>query len=211
MYELGRVSYTQGDLDSTISYLEDAIKIHPDAIQAADANYMLARTYLKQAKELLDELINNPPETVRRSVESLVQANRQRAFSYLDQTEAILSERQRTLGLTEAEHLMLRNAQFTTCVVLMDMEQYDQAVPRLNALATIYQSQPEALEALSKLAFCQRMIGMETEAQTTLRQAEVILNQLERNGMISDGTNWRNAIQGQMRGGRSTVPTPEEG
>ena len=211
MYELGRVSYTQGDLDSTISYLEDAIKIHPDAIQAADANYMLARTYLKQAKELLDELINNPPETVRRSVESLVQANRQRAFSYLDQTEAILSERQRTLGLTEAEHLMLRNAQFTTCVVLMDMEQYNQAVPRLNALATIYQSQPEALEALSKLAFCQRMIGMETEAQTTLRQAEVILNQLERNGMISDGTNWRNAIQGQMRGGRSTVPTPEEG
>ena len=209
MYALGKISYAQGDLDSAIPYLEDAIKVHPNAIQAAEANYMLARAYLAQAEKHLRELAENPPEAVRLSIEAVVQANRHRALFYLDQTEAILTDRQRTLGLTEAERLMLRNTQFTICAIWMDMEQYGQAASKLNTVATMYQDRPEALDALIQLAFCLRMLGMETESQTTLRQAEVVLNQLERVGMISDGTNWRNVIQGQMRGNQPPPP-PEE-
>jgi len=199
MYALGMLSYAQGDLDAAISFLEDAIRIHPNAIQAADANYKLARAYLGQAEEHLRDLAENPPEAVRRSIESVVRTNRHRALAYLEQTEAILSVRQQAIGLTAAERLMKRNAQFMICSVLLDMGLYEQVIPRLNAAAMLYQDRPEALDALVKLAFSQRMLGREAEAQTTLRRAEVILHQLEQVGTIPDGTNWRNVIRGAVQ------------
>ena len=199
MFALGQISFLRGDLDAAIPYLEDAIKIHPDAIQAADANYTLAKVHLEQAEKSLNELAENPPEAVRRAIESIVQTNRNRTLFYLDQTEAILADRQQAMGLIEAEKLMLRNVQFLTCRVLMDMEKYDLAIPRLNAMATMYQDRSEALEALVKLAFCQQMTGKGTEAQRTLRRADVILSQLEKTGTVADGADWRNVIQGQMR------------
>jgi len=65
----------------------------------------------------------------------------------------------------------------------------------------MYQDREEALDALMKMAYAMRMIGWNTESQTTLRRAEVILNQLKASGTIneSDGTNWQSVIQGQMR------------
>ena len=199
MYELGRICFAQGDLDAAIPYLEDAIKVHPDAIQAAEGNYTLAQAYLKRAEESLDELVENPPEAVRRSVESIVKLNRQRALLYLDRTEQILTDRQKGIGLTEAEKLMLRNVYFKTCSIQMDMEQYEEVIPRLNTIATMYQDREESLNALVKMAYAMRMTGRNTESQTTLRRAEVILNQLEKTGIIPDGTHWRNVIQGQMK------------
>jgi len=199
IYELGRISFKQGDLKSAIPFLEDAIKIHPEAIQAAEANFTLAQAHLRQADEQLRELAENPPESVRRSIESTVQTNRQRALLYFEQTERLLSDRQRALGLTEAEKLMLRNVLFMSCSTLMKMEQYDQVISRLNTIATMYQSKPEALDALLSMAHALRRVGRDAEAQTTLRRAEVILNQLEKNGTIPDGPNWRNKIQNQMR------------
>ena len=201
MYALGQISYTQGDWDSAIPYLEDAIKVHPEAIQAADANYLLARAYLEQVGKKLSELAENPPESVRRTIETIVQTNRDRALSHLDQTAAILSDRQRALGLTEAEKLMYRNVQFMFCAVLMDMERYDLAVPRLNTISTMFQDRSEVMEALSKLAVSLQMLGRETEAQTTLRRAEVILSQLEKSGTIAEAeaAQWRDVFQSRRR------------
>ena len=199
MYALGKISFVQGDWDATIPYLEDAIKVHPNAIQAADASYMLAQTYLRQADNLWNELADHPTEEDRRWIESNVQTRRHRGLYYLEQTEQILSDRQQAVGLTEAEQLMYRNVLFMTCSVLLKMEQYEQAIPKLHTVATIYQDKEEALDALVKMAYALRMIGNEAEAQTTLRRAEVILNQLEKTDTIPDGTNWRNVIQRQVR------------
>lgn len=198
MFALGNISFEQGDLDAAIAYLEDAVKVHPEAIQSAEAHYTLAQAYLRQAENQLKELVENSPEAVRRTIESIVLTHRQRALTHLTQTENVLSDRQRVIGLSEAEKLMLRNAQFAVCSVLTKMEQYDQAIPKLNALATMYQDRPETLDALVKMAYSQRMTGRETEAQTTLKRAEVLLNQLEKIGTIADGTSWRNVIREQM-------------
>jgi tetratricopeptide (TPR) repeat protein len=199
MFELGKISFTQGDMNAAITYLEDAIKVHPEAIQAAEANYTLAHAYLKQADIHLNELVATAPENVRRSIESLVYTNRRRALSYLDQTERILTDRQQAIGLIETENLMLRNVHFMTCSMLLKMEQYEQAISRLNTVATMYQDRPEVLDALIQMAYALRKTGRDTESQTTLRRAEVILNQLEKVGMITDGVHWRNKIQGQMK------------
>ena len=199
MYALGEICSAQGDWDSAIPYLENALKIHPDALQAAEANYTLAKAYLQLAENLLAELAENPPEAVRRDIESQVQSHRYRAMSYLERTEHILADRQRVMGLTVAERLMLRNVHFAVCTLLLRMEQYEQAIRRLNMVATMYHDQPEALDALYQMVFALRMIGRDAEAQTALRQAEVILNQLEKIGTISDGVEWRTKIQGQMR------------
>jgi hypothetical protein len=117
----------------------------------------------------------------------------------LDKTESILTDRQRAIGLTEAEKLMLRNVQFMSCSLLLTMEQYEQVIPRLNTVATIYQEREEALDALLKMAYAMRMVGRDVESQTTLRRAEVLLNQMEKLGIITDGTNWRRNIQRQMK------------
>jgi tetratricopeptide (TPR) repeat protein len=199
MYELGKISFAQGDLDAAIPYLEDALKVHPDAIQAAEANYTLAQAYIRRAEKHLGELEETMPEGVRLEILSLAKANRLRALTYLEKTEVILSDRQRAMGLTEAEKLMLRNVYFTICSIMLNMEQYEQAIPRLNTVATMYQDREEALNALTQMAYAMRKVGRDSEALTALRQAEVILNQLEQIGTISDGTHWRNVIQGLMR------------
>jgi tetratricopeptide (TPR) repeat protein len=199
MYALGKISFVQGDLDAAIPYLEDAIKVHPNAIQAADASYMLAQAYLRQAENLLDEREDNPTVEVLQWIESNVRTRRLRGLSYLDRTEQILADRQQAMGLTEEEELMRRNVLFITCSVLLKMEQYEQVIPKLNMAATLYQDREEALDALVKMAYALRMIGSDTDSQTTLRRAEVILNQLEKTGTITDGTDWRNVIQGQIK------------
>ena len=199
MYELGRISFERGKWDAAIPYLEDAIKIHPNALQAAEANYTLARAYLRQADTHLGELEETLPESVRQFIESIVQTNRQQALRYLERAEYLLSDRQRALGLTEYESRMLRNTHFTTCSILIKMERYEQVIPKLNTLATMYHDKPAALDALLQMAYVLRMTGRETESQTALRRAEVILNQFEKTGTIADGTDWRNKIQSQMK------------
>jgi hypothetical protein len=117
----------------------------------------------------------------------------------LDQAEHLLTVRQHALGLTESERLMLRNVHFRTCSVLLDMEQYEQVIPRLNTIATMYQNRAEALEALTKMGYALRMVGKKEEELQTFKRAMVVLDQLEKTGAILDGTKWRNAIQEQMR------------
>jgi outer membrane protein assembly factor BamD (BamD/ComL family) len=86
-----------------------------------------------------------------------------------------------------------------SCVILLQMEQYEQAALRLNTVAMMYQDRPEALDALIKMTHALRVVGRDTEAQMALRRAEVLLNQLEQIGTITDGAHWRNLIQGQAR------------
>ena len=197
MYLLGEMSFARGDLAAAIPYLEDAIRVHPDAVQAADANYLLAMAYLRQAESMLGELTYNTPDAVRRAAESTATLNRRRALFYLDQTERILLERQKVMSLTESERMMLRNTLFMSCSILLRMEQFEQVIPRLNTAATMYQDRPESLDALVQMSYAMRRLGQEEESKKTLRRAEVILNLLEENGIITDGTAWRDKIQGQ--------------
>ena len=199
MFELGKISFEQGDLDSAIPYLEDAIQVHPNAVQAAEANYTLGLAYIRQAERLLNELAPDAPEAVRRSVEANARTHRHRALRYFEHAEIILTDRLQAMGLIPAERLMLRNAHFKICTTLLLMEQYEEATLRLNTAAAMYQDSEEALYALVQMAFALRMIGRDTESQTALRRAEVILNQLEQLGIVVDGADWRNVIQGQMR------------
>ena len=199
MFELGKISFERGDLDSAIPYLENAIRVHPQAVQAADANYTLGLAYMRQAERRLGELPDDPTEAVRRAAESFAQTSRHRALQYFERAEAILTERLQTMGLTTAERLMLRNAHFKICTTLLRLEQYEQAIPRLNTAATMYQDREESLDALIKMAVALRMVGREAESQTELRRAEVILNQLEQVGAVTDGAEWRSVIQEQMR------------
>jgi len=199
MFELGKISFEQGDLDSAIPYFEDAIRVHPYAVQAAEANYTLARAYLLQAERLIQALPPDTPESIQWSAEAEAQTYRHRALRYFEQAEAILTDRQRGMGLTAAEKLMLRNAHFKICYTLLQMERYEQAIPYLNTAATMYQESEEALDALVQMAMALRMVGRDAESQTALRQAEVILNQLEQTGAVGDAAEWRSVIQGQMQ------------
>ncbi|MDR0522587.1 MAG: tetratricopeptide repeat protein [Planctomycetaceae bacterium] len=199
MYRLGKISYEQGNIDEAIPYLEDAVKIHPEAEAAADAHYALSKTYLRRADKQFKESAGCPTEALRQMTESAAQQDQQRGLAHIEKTVSILEDRRRTAGLTEAENLMYRNAQFQTAFLLMRMKEYLRAVPMLNNLATKYQDRPEALDALIAMAVALRLTGRETESETTLNRAEVILNQLEQNGKIADGTNWRNTINRQRK------------
>ena len=197
MYLLGEICFDQGNFEQAIPYYEDAIRVHPDAPQAADANYHLALAYFRISDDILAELSYMTPDAVRRSVEATAAINRRRALAYFEQAEFMLLERQQTMGLTEAERMMLINTHFMTCRILLSMGQYEQAIPKLNTAATMFQDRAEALHALIQMAHAMRMIGQDEESQTTLRRAEVILNYLEQIGTIEDGEMWRNKIRRQ--------------
>jgi tetratricopeptide (TPR) repeat protein len=198
MFELGKTSFYRGDLDSAIPYLEDALRVHPNAIQAAEAHYYLGRVYWQQADNMLDELTGDTLFNIRQSIESNARGCKDRAIWHFEQAETILTTRQQAMGLTTAEQLMYHNVQFKVSMILLQMRQYEQAIQRLNRAATMFLGTPEALDALLMMAYAQRMLDRETESETTLRQAEAILNQLEQNDLIDNAEEWRNAIRNQM-------------
>jgi glycerophosphoryl diester phosphodiesterase len=195
MFALGRLCYEKGEIEEAIPYLEDAVKIHPDAIQAAEAHYNLSQAYVVRANEKLKTLENQQTDTVQGILESQVTAERQIALTHIQQAGKILLDRQQAVGLTPSEKLMLRNAQFGAGSILMKMNMYDQAISLLNIAATRYQDQPESLDALMSLALALRKIGRVEESKTTLNRAEVVLNQLEKNGTIPAGSHWAERIR----------------
>lgn len=197
MYALGKLHYERGDLVDAIPYLEDAVLIHPNAIQAADGHYYLSQAYLNRADERLNMLEAAPLESVKEAIREEVRADRQRALAHFEKTEELLVKRQNAIGLSKAEQLMLRNAVFGSGAVLMQLERFPEAIPVFDLAATRYQDAPEGLDALMQIAVAYRRLGRPEEALPVLNRAEVVLNRLEKTGMIPPENDWASRIQVQ--------------
>ncbi|MDR3183635.1 MAG: tetratricopeptide repeat protein [Planctomycetaceae bacterium] len=199
LYALGQLCYRRNELPEAAAHLEDAVKIHPDAVQAADGYYTLALCYQRQAENALAKLDDSSTEKMHNAINAAATENRQMALTNLKRGIGVLSEREKGIGLTGSEQLMLRNAQFAVGTLMMKMNLFREAVPVWNQTAMYYQNKPEALDALISLAYALRKTGRKEESLSMLNRANVLLNQLVQNDLITDSERWRNLIEQEKR------------
>lgn len=195
MYALGKLFYEQGRTDDAMPYLEDAIKIHPNAIQAADAHYCLYQALLKKAEGIESERKNAVLDEVRFQIDHEIRRDWDKALLHAQKAEELLVKRQNAVGLTEAEQLMLRNSIYGAGNLMIKLGRYDQAIPLLQITATRYQGRPESLDALIQLALAYRKSGRDADALPILNHAEVVLNQMIKIGTIPKENRWASQIK----------------
>ncbi len=197
LYALAHLQYEQGKWEDAITGFESALKLHPNAVQTADAHYCLAQSYLRRAENMVKDAAASPLEAVRRKVEADALQEQEKALAQLQKAEELLIKRQQALGLTEAEQLMLRNTLFGAGSILMRLKMYEQAIATLNLAATRYQDRPESMDALLNLAVAFRHLNNRAETLATLNRAEVVLRQLVKNGTIPAENRWAALIDVQ--------------
>ena len=197
IYALGKLYFEHGDLTGCIPYFEDALQIHPDAPQAADAHYCLALAFLRRCDDALATLDDTTLEATRRKIETDSQIDRVRALEHLLKTEELLVKRQDAVGLSEAELLMLRNTLFGIGSIQMKLKQYDQAILTYDLAATRYQDRPEALDALLQIAVAYRMLDRPLDAVPILNRASILLDNLKKANIVQENNNWEEQIETQ--------------
>ncbi len=197
LYALAQLNFERGQWEEAISGYESALQLHPNAIQAAEAHYCLAQSYLQRARQMIQDAAATPLEAVRKKVEADSLREQEKALAQFQKAEELLIKRQQALGLTEAEQLMLRNTLFGAGSILMQLKMYEQAIDTLNLSATRYQDRPEAMDALLNLAVAFRHLNNREEALAMLNRAEVVLRQLVKSGTIPAENSWTALIEVQ--------------
>lgn len=195
MYALGKLFYEQNRVDDALPYLEDAIKIHPNAVQAADAHYCLYQVLLKKADEIESERTQTTLDEIRSQINREIRQNREKALEHVQNAEELLVKRQNAMGLTESEQLMLRNSIYGAGYLMMKLGRYDQAIQLFRIAATRYQNRPESMDALLQLALAYRESGRDADAMPILNHAEVVLNQMVKIGTIPKENRWASQIK----------------
>ncbi|MDR1053968.1 MAG: tetratricopeptide repeat protein, partial [Planctomycetaceae bacterium] len=197
VYLLAKLSYERGNTDDAIVYLEDALKIHPNAPQAAEAHYFVSRSYLTRADATLAMLKDAAQiREVREQIRDSVANDRGLALEHIQTTQSLLSRRRETRELSESETIMLRNAMFGAGKIMILLEQYEKAIATFNMAATRY-NEPISLDALLQIAIAYRNLNRPNEAISALNRAEMLLQQFEESGTIPKENDWKSKIQVQ--------------
>ncbi|MDR1485853.1 MAG: tetratricopeptide repeat protein [Planctomycetaceae bacterium] len=199
VYLLAKLSYEQGNTGDAIVYLEDALKIHPNAPQAAEAHYFVSRSYLTRAETTLGMMKDAAQiNEVRNQIQNSVLNDRVSALEHIQMAERLLLQRRDTRELAESELIMLRNTMFGAGKIMMLLEQYEKAVAAFNMVATRYQ-EPASLDALLQIAIAYRQLNRKDDAVAALNRAEMLLQQFEESDTIAKGTDWAAKIQVQKK------------
>ncbi|MDR2641462.1 MAG: tetratricopeptide repeat protein [Planctomycetaceae bacterium] len=199
VYLLAKLSYERGNTNDAIVYLEDALKIHPNAPQAAEAHYFVSRSYLTRAETTLGMMKDAAQiNEVRDQIRASVAADRGLALEHIQTAERLLMQRRDTRELSESESIMLRNTMFGAGKIMMLLEQYEKAIATFNMVATRYQ-EPASLDALLQIALAYRLLNKKDDATAALNRAEMLLQQFEESGTIPKGTDWMSKIQLQKK------------
>lgn len=179
-FALGNIYYMQGDYDRAIHTLEDAVQLHPDAIQGADARYEIARAYLARAEKSERSGKESPLNRVKErfSMESL--HSREKALENYRECERLLRQRQDGIDLAESDALMLRNVLFGIGAEAMNLRRFQEAIEAYNIAATEYQESPDALFALMQIAIAYRALGNDAEAFGVVGRARILFERLQK-------------------------------
>jgi tetratricopeptide (TPR) repeat protein len=197
VYLLAKLSYERGNTTDAIVYLEDALKINPNAPQAAEAHYFVSRSYLTRADATLTMLKDSAQiREVREQIRDSVANDRGLALEHIQTAQSLLSRRRDTRELSASETVMLRNAMFGAGKIMISLEQYEKAIAVFNMAATRY-NEPVSLDALLQIALAYRNLNRPNEAMSALNRAEMLLQQFEESGTIPKENDWKAKIQVQ--------------
>ncbi len=179
LFALGKLLAEDGRHLDAIERLEEAVARYPDAQQSIEARYLIAEACLQAAKVPQEKAATDTGETARLVHRKQAAQLLERAIHYFQETEQVLNRRAEQTELNPLEKSMLRNSYFAIGAALVDLGRYDEAIKAFSAAANRYQHDPEVLDAFVQISYCYRRLNKPREAQGTVRQAMLVLQQIK--------------------------------
>jgi tetratricopeptide (TPR) repeat protein len=179
-FALGNLYFHRGNYEQASMALEYAIEQHPNAPQAAEANYLISRSYIEQATASDKLAAAALLARVKAAEDERAKAARMSALEHYRMCEAELRQRQDSISLTDSEALMLRNALFGIGAESMNVKRYEDAIAAYELAAAEYQETPGALFALSQAALAYQALGDDATALSVINRAKILYEILKR-------------------------------
>lgn len=204
IYALGRMHYSRKDFERALDILEHAVILHPEAVQVADAYYMIAQSYLSRV-ESSDEKVRTTNLSTTRERASLESQNaRNSALEFFEKTRAALNVREQEIPLSESEQMMQLICYFEIAKQQLALERYDEALLSFESAQTRFQERPETLDALIQVAQIYRLKGKSDQAKETINRGKVLLQRLSAMNAFPPGyrfneQEWKELLDWQSR------------
>ena len=175
IFLLGKLHYFQGDFDSCVARLEEALKRYPNERECPEARFLIAQSYRKLAR-LYGEQISR---TTDRTLKSQIVLNwrstlRRGAELYLDAIGS-LEELSRPSDL-ERTYLKLAYIYYADC--LYDLEDYETAVEAYERVADRYERDQIALAAYVQIINSYQRQGRWEKTRAVLARMRWLIKQL---------------------------------
>ncbi|HLJ12319.1 MAG TPA: tetratricopeptide repeat protein, partial [Planctomycetaceae bacterium] len=167
-----------GRFDDAILRLEEFRDRYPQAAEAAEVRFLLARALQKSAE--LPEARWKTAETdnARNEFKRQMQERLDRAIRELQALQTLLLNRQSAGQLDQPGQVMLRNCFFEIANCHFLLGRYEAAIAAYSTSAGRYQQEADSLTAYVQIANCYDRMQKPAEALSTLAQAQLILKQL---------------------------------
>jgi tetratricopeptide (TPR) repeat protein len=191
LFALGELLGEAGRPAEAMRRLEEAVARYPDAAQATEARYLIARAACRSA-----EALGAAGEGGLRADEAAPAARTAEARRFREQALAQYRTvcdalgRRKPRDLSPGERTMLRNCRFALGEVYAALERYDEAVAAYTEAADRYADRPEALQAYVELAKVYRRLDRAAEARTSIAQARAALARIPADARFDETTNY---------------------
>jgi TolA-binding protein len=178
LFELGMLLHETGKHEEAIGTLEEAIERYPQDSQRLIAQYEIAESYRRWAKEELDAVASARTSSEQQKRRQVASERLVTALKHFEEVQVTI-----TFKAPDARHdplmgTMLRNCYMLEGTVLYDLQRYQEAIESFSNVASLYPNDPFVLETFVQIANCWRRLDRNDNARGAVRQAQIALDSL---------------------------------
>lgn len=188
LFELGMLLHETGKYEEAIGTLEEAIERYPQDRQRLVAQYEIAESYRRWAKEMLDDAEQPRTTTERRKRRQLALDRLNTALKHFEEVKVNITFKTHDIRGDPLLGTMLRNCYMLEGTVLFDLEKYKEAIESFSNVASLYPDDPFVLETFVQIANCWRRRGRMDNARGAVQQAQMALERLPADADFTSAT-----------------------
>jgi tetratricopeptide (TPR) repeat protein len=188
LFELGMLLHETGQHEEAIGTLEEAVERYPQDPQRLVAQYEIAESYRRWAKESLDGAQQARTTSERQKRKQLAAEHLNTALKNFEEVKVSITFKTHDIRSDPLLGTMLRNCYMLEGTVLFDLEKYNEAIEAFSNVASLYPDDPFVLETFVQIANCWRRRGRDDNARGAVQQAQLALDRLPANADFTSTT-----------------------
>jgi len=194
-----------GAYELVLETLGEALQRYPEARQAAESRYVMARTRRALANLDRDKLDSLVLDSSRGRIERQLRDRLREIILEMKQLREVLATRREASELTPLESSLYRNAFFLRADALFELGDFQGAMDEYSLAVNRLPQGPITLEAMVQIANCHRRLAQHDEARGTIKQAQYVLKRIPDDGEFARVSHYRRQEWEQLLDWLSTL------
>lgn len=164
--------------DEAVARLDEFLRRYPDAAEAADARFLLARALQRGAEYPRRRLKAAETENARQELARTVSQRLTQAAEQFQRVQAQLEPLESDDRLDPIRRRLLAESAFEIAHTYYALQSFEEAVRRYSAACHRYPRDPRVLLSYIQMSKCYERLGRTAEARSMIEQAKVLLREL---------------------------------